>query len=65
MLANLPNDRLRANQLDLVVGNLESSVTVSAGNNVTKIANVALFILGSTVGLAEGVEVSTSRSAPF
>jgi hypothetical protein len=44
---------------------LEGSLAFSVSNNVTKITDVTNRVLGSTVCLTEGVEVSTSRSASY
>lgn len=59
----LPDDRVGANELDVLVRDLQSGVTILVSDNVAEVTNVTFSILGSTVGLAEGVEMSTSRSA--
>lgn len=49
-------DALGADQLDELVGDRALSVTLAIGLEVTQVTNVALVILGSTVGLAVRVD---------
>lgn len=56
-------DALGADQLDELVLHRADGVALSVGLEVTKVTDVADFILGGTVGLAEGVEVGASRGA--
>ena len=57
------DDALRANQLDELVCDASLRVTLTVGLEVTQVTNVALLILGSTVGLVVGVEMGTGRCA--
>lgn len=57
------NDAVGADQLDQVVGNGALGVALSISVDVAEIANVADLIGGSTVVLAEGVEVRAGRGA--
>jgi hypothetical protein len=50
------NDALRSNELDQLVLNASLSVTLGIGLEVTKVTNVALLVLGGTVGLVVGVD---------
>lgn len=53
------NDRARATQTELAVGDVENDSTVRVGNDVAEVTGVANLVLGSTVGLVERVVVST------
>jgi hypothetical protein len=54
------NDALRSNELDQLVLNASLSVTLGIGLEVTKVTNVALLVLGGTVGLVVGVDWCSS-----
>jgi hypothetical protein len=59
--ANLPNDRVRTDQLQLRVLNLQGSFTSSVGGDVTQVTDVTNLGLRGTVGLTERVVMRTSR----
>lgn len=50
------NNRLRANQLDVLVLDRALGVTLTISSDVAKVTNVAVLIGGSTVGLVVGVD---------
>jgi hypothetical protein len=54
---------LSTNQLNKLVLLGADGITLGIGLEVTKVTDVALGVLGSTVGLAKGVEVRTSGGA--
>jgi hypothetical protein len=54
---------LGTNQLDKLILHGAVGVTLGIGLEVAKVTNVTLGVSGSTVGLAEGVEVGTSGGA--
>jgi hypothetical protein len=54
---------LGTNQLDKLILRGAVGVTLGIGLEVAKVTNVTLGVSGSTVGLAEGVEVGTSGGA--
>jgi hypothetical protein len=50
------DDALRSDQLDQLVGVASLSVALAVGLKVTQVADVALLVFGSTVGLVVGVD---------
>jgi hypothetical protein len=56
VMGTYPNNALRANQLDMLVRDASLGVTLAIGLEVAQVTNVALFVLGSTVGLVVGVD---------
>lgn len=52
------NNRLRANQLDVLVLDRALGVTLGISSDVAKVTNVAVLVGGSTVGLVVGVDWS-------
>ena len=50
------NDALGANQLDQLVRSAALGVTLAIGLEVTQVTDVALLVLGGTVGLVVGVD---------
>lgn len=50
------NNRLRANQLDVLVLDRALGVTLGISSDVAKVTNMAVLIGGSTVGLVVGVD---------
>lgn len=57
------NNRLGANQLDVLVLDRALGVTLGIGGDVAKVTNVAGLIGGSTVGLVVGVDWKTGKLA--
>jgi hypothetical protein len=57
------DDALRADELDELVGHRALGVALSIGLDVAEVTDVAGLVRGSSVSLAEGVEVRTGRGA--
>lgn len=58
------NNALGTNQLDQLVCNGSLCVALTVSLEVTQVTDVALFILGSTVGLVVGVDCLASAPIP-
>jgi hypothetical protein len=56
------NNALGANQLDQLVGDAALSIALAVGLEVAQVTDVALVILGSTVGLVVGIDCDSLAS---
>lgn len=57
------NDRASAAEAEVTVGDVEDDGAVLVGNNVAEVTGMADLVLGSTVGLVEGVVVAAGGEA--